>query len=48
MRDEYYSTQLLCPEELEALICGFPEFDVENLQSITKYDGYESSDTTIE
>ena len=40
--------QLLRPEELEALICGFPEFDMEELRSIAAYEGYQSTDTTIE
>lgn len=42
------SMQLLCPEEIEALVCGYPDFDAEGLKNATTYEGYERSDTTIQ
>ena len=39
--------QLFHPEEIERLVCGCPEFDVEALKEVTNYDGYRDSDTTI-
>lgn len=41
------SVQLFRPEEIETLICGSPEFDIKALETVTIYDGYEKSDTTI-
>ena len=40
--------QLLCPEEVETLICGFPGCDVDGLRRVMKYDGYKDNDTTIQ
>ena len=42
-----YMHQLFHPEEIERLVCGCPEFDVEALKEVANYDGYRDSDTTI-
>nr|XP_033799293.1 probable E3 ubiquitin-protein ligase HECTD2 isoform X2 [Geotrypetes seraphini] len=39
---------LLCPEEVEILICGSPELDMHALQNNTQYDGFVKSDPTIQ
>jgi ubiquitin-protein ligase E3 A len=40
--------QTLHPEELELLVCGQPSFDFNELESSTRYEGYEDSDPTIQ
>ncbi|XP_013421867.1 probable E3 ubiquitin-protein ligase HECTD2 [Lingula anatina] len=38
---------MLRPEEVEMLVCGSPELNMEDLKKVTTYDGYTASDTTI-
>ncbi|XP_041426947.1 probable E3 ubiquitin-protein ligase HECTD2 isoform X2 [Xenopus laevis] len=38
---------LLCPEEVEILVCGSPELDVHALQRSTQYGGYLKTDVTV-
>jgi len=39
--------QLFGSEEIELLVCGCPEFDMRALESVTVYDEYNKTDTTI-
>ena len=39
--------QMLRPEEVEMLVCGNPDFDMDALKKVTVYDGYSSRDATI-
>ena len=42
--------ELICifsPAELELLICGLPDIDIENLRNNTDYHGFRSSDEMI-
>lgn len=39
--------QLFCSEEIEMLVCGCPEFDMRALESVTVYEEYNKTDTTI-
>uniref|UniRef100_A0A8C9RQ59 HECT-type E3 ubiquitin transferase n=1 Tax=Scleropages formosus TaxID=113540 RepID=A0A8C9RQ59_SCLFO len=38
---------LLRPEEVEILVCGSPELDMNALQKVTQYEGYSKVDPTI-
>ncbi|XP_032229698.2 probable E3 ubiquitin-protein ligase HECTD2 isoform X2 [Nematostella vectensis] len=38
---------MLRPEEVEMLVCGNPELDMEALKKVTVYDGYSKNDNTI-
>ncbi|XP_031557085.1 probable E3 ubiquitin-protein ligase HECTD2 [Actinia tenebrosa] len=38
---------MLRPEEVEMLVCGNPELDMEALKKVTVYDGYNKTDPTI-
>ncbi|KAL4640071.1 putative E3 ubiquitin-protein ligase HECTD2 isoform X1 [Arapaima gigas] len=38
---------LLRPEEVEILVCGSPELDMNALQKVTQYEGYSKADPTI-
>lgn len=38
---------MLRSEEIEMLVCGSPEFDMEKLKKVTIYDGYTKDDVTI-
>ncbi|XP_068745773.1 probable E3 ubiquitin-protein ligase HECTD2 [Montipora capricornis] len=38
---------MLRPEEVEMLVCGNPELDMDALRKVTVYDGYTKSDPTI-
>jgi len=38
---------LLRPEEVEMLVCGNPDFDLSQLEKVTKYDGYQKGDHPI-
>ena len=38
---------LLRPEEIELLVCGCPNLDMEELRKVTVYDGFQSMDKTI-
>lgn len=40
-------SQMLRPEEVEMLVCGNPELDMEALKKVTVYDGYNKTDPTI-
>ena len=40
-------SQLLRPEEVEVLVCGDPNLDIEALQRVTIYDGFTKHDTII-
>ncbi|XP_015265665.1 PREDICTED: probable E3 ubiquitin-protein ligase HECTD2 [Gekko japonicus] len=42
-----YALLLLRPEEVEILVCGSPELDMNALQKHTQYDGYQKTDVTI-
>ncbi|XP_053164180.1 probable E3 ubiquitin-protein ligase HECTD2 isoform X2 [Hemicordylus capensis] len=42
-----YALMLLRPEEVEILVCGSPELDMQALQKHTQYDGYQKTDLTI-
>ena len=44
---DYYTQQLFRPEEVETLVCGCTELDVDQLELITEYEGYSSHDDTI-
>lgn len=47
---ELVPPELICifsPAELELLICGLPDIDIENLKANTEYHGYRSSDEII-
>lgn len=39
--------QMLRPEEVEMLVCGNPELDMDALRKVTVYDGYTKNDLTI-
>lgn len=39
--------QMLRPEEVEMLVCGNPELDMDALRKVTVYDGYTKSDPVI-
>lgn len=39
--------QLLRPEEIELLVCGCPNLDLEELRKVAVYDGFKSQDKTI-
>ena len=39
--------QMLRPEEVEMLVCGNPELDMEALRKVTVYDGYTKNDPTV-
>ena len=41
------NSQLFHPEEIERLVCGCPEFDIEALKEAANYEGYSETDTTI-
>ncbi|KAI0216959.1 putative E3 ubiquitin-protein ligase HECTD2 [Lamellibrachia satsuma] len=38
---------MLRPEEVDALVCGSPNFSLSELKKVTSYDGYTSDDPTI-
>ncbi|KAI1886881.1 hypothetical protein AGOR_G00200350 [Albula goreensis] len=38
---------LLRPEEVEILVCGSPELDMNALQKVAQYEGYSKTDTTV-
>ena len=38
---------MLRPEEVEMLVCGSPNFDLDALERVTNYDGYKKSDPTV-
>ena len=42
-----FTLQLFRPEEIEMLVCGCPEFNMHALESVTVYDEYDQTDTTI-
>jgi len=39
--------QMLRPEEVEMLVCGNPELDMDALRKVTVYDGYTKNDSVI-
>lgn len=39
--------QMLRPEEVEMLVCGNPELDMDALRKVTVYDGYTKDDSVI-
>ena len=39
--------QMLRPEEVEMLVCGSPNIDLEALRRVTEYDGYNRDSPTI-
>lgn len=39
--------QMLRPEEVEMLVCGNPELDMDALRKVTVYDGYTKNDAVI-
>lgn len=39
--------QMLRPEEVEMLVCGNPELDMDALRKVTVYDGYTKNDPVI-
>lgn len=41
------SIQMLRPEEVEMLVCGNPELDMDALRKVTVYDGYTKNDSVI-
>lgn len=41
------SMQMLRPEEVEMLVCGNPELDMDALRKVTVYDGYTKNDPVI-
>lgn len=38
---------MLRPEEVEMLVCGNPELDMDALRKVTVYDGYTKNDSAI-
>lgn len=44
---DYTCQQLFRPEEIETLVCGCPELDLEQLEKITEYEGYTKNDENI-
>lgn len=38
---------MLRPEEVEMLVCGNPELDMDALRKVTVYDGYTKNDSVI-
>ena len=42
-----FDIQLLRPEEVETLVIGNPDFNIKDLEKITKYDGFKRTDATI-
>ena len=38
---------MLRPEEVEMLVCGNPELDMDALRKVTVYDGYTKNDPVI-
>ena len=42
-----FTLQLFRPEEIEMLVCGCPELNMHALESVTVYDEYDQTDTTI-
>ena len=38
---------MLRPEEVEMLVCGCPTIDMQDLQKVTTYDGFNEDDTII-
>ena len=39
--------QMLRPEEVEMLVCGNPELDMDALRKVTVYEGYIKNDPTV-
>lgn len=39
--------QMLRPEEVEMLVCGNPELDMDALRKVTVYEGYTKNDPTV-
>lgn len=38
---------MLRPEEVEMLVCGSPNVDLNELRKVTEYDGYKADDPVI-
>lgn len=38
---------MLRPEEVEMLVCGNPELDMDALRKVTVYEGYTKNDSTV-
>lgn len=38
---------MLRPEEVEMLVCGSPNLDLNELRKVTEYDGYKPDDPMI-
>ena len=41
------SPQLLRPEEVEMLVCGSPDLEMNALQKAAQYEGYSKTDSTV-